>query len=444
MNRKVNLFLFLILGLSFIFPAAAINYAQAEGTTVITSQPNTKTFKCIDPTGKKLLCILVVTNVKPPKNTLTCKDPDNHKFKCTYIIINKKYTNNVFHKIVFLYVYLTPKDRKLIYENKIKVVPIFVTKIVVKIIHEHEPSGNVRVVVIREQENNYRPTVVVINCFAPCFQEEYSRALIQNTIFSSPVFITNFNEITNIVNNVNTINSVNVIKNNIINNAYLNNVNTDNMNIFNPPPPPAYSPTTLFSLPLDTPIYKGGTTNPNIGSPAITNPNIGSPAITNGIPNLSRNMTTNTPSLNKSNTSTSPENNTIPTQNNTIIPPPPPSASNQNPNNTTSNVPSSSQNNETSIPSTPSNQQTMTQGCGQGTDNSTCQINQNSTPTPAPRQNTTPNSPVDCNVNPNDPSCPQHNNNSPNQDLGGDNNNNTNGSSTSTDGPSAYSDDYHH
>src|SRR5215472_11778282 len=332
MNRTVNLFLLLILGSSFIFPAAAIKYAQAEGATVITSQPNAKTFKCIDPTGKKLVCILVVTHVKPPKNTLTCKDPDNHKFKCTYIIINKKYTNNVFHKIVFLYVYVTPKDRKLLYENKTKVVPIFVTKIVVKIIHEHEPSGNVRVVVIREQEDNYRPTVVVINCFAPCFQEEYSRALIQNTILNSPVFITNLNQITSIVNNVNTINSVNVIKNNIINNAYLNNVNTDNMNIFNPPPPPAYSPTTLFSLPLDTPIYKGGTTNPNIGSPAITNPNIGSPAITNpnigspaitnGIPNLSRNMTTNTPSLNKSNTSVSPENNTIPTQNNTIIPPP--------------------------------------------------------------------------------------------------------------------------
>src|SRR5215469_16684271 len=320
MNRPVNLFLLLILGSSFIFPAAAIKYALAEGATVITSQPNAKSFKCIDPTGKKLLCILVVTHVKPPKNTLTCKDPDNHKFKCTYIIINKKYTNNIFHKIVFLYVYLTPKDRKLLYENKIKVVPIFVTKIVVKIIHEHESSGNVRVVVIGEQEDNYRPTVVVINCFAPCFQEEYSRALIQNTIINSPVFITNFNQITSIVNNVNTINSINTIKNNIINNAYFNNVNTDNMNIFNPPPPPAYSPTTLFSLPPDTPIYRGGTTNPTIGSPSIRNPTIGSPSITNptigspsitnptigspsitkGTPNLPGNITTNTPPFNNS------------------------------------------------------------------------------------------------------------------------------------------------
>ena len=64
MNRTVNLFLLLILGSSFIFPAAAIRYAHAEGTTVITSQPNAKSFKCIDPTGKKLLCILVVTHAK--------------------------------------------------------------------------------------------------------------------------------------------------------------------------------------------------------------------------------------------------------------------------------------------------------------------------------------------------------------------------------------------
>jgi hypothetical protein len=422
MNQTVNLFLLLILGSSLIFPAAAIKYAQAEGATVITSQSNTKTFKCIDPTGKKLLCILVVTNVKPPKDTLTCKDPDNHKFKCSYIIINKKYTNNVFRKIVFLYVYVTPKDRKLLYENKTNIVPIFVTKIVVKIIHEHEPSGNVRVVVIREQEDNYRPTVVVTNCFAPCFQQEYSRALIQNTIFNSPVFITNFNQITTIVKNINTINSVNMIRNNIINNAYLNNVNTDNMNTFNPPPAPAYSPTSLFSLPPDTPIYKGGTTNPTIGSASITKV----------IPKVPGNITTNTPSFNNS-TSTRPsnnmtssvpssrENNTASTQNNTIIPPPPPSAS---------SVPSS-KSNVTSTPSTPSKQQPMTQGCGEGTDNSTCQLNQKPTPTPAPGQNTTP-------------TTQQNINNSSNQDLTGGSSNNTNGASSSTGNRSNYSDDHHH
>src|SRR5215469_15808460 len=79
------------------------------------------------------------------------------------------------------------------------------------------------------------------------------------------------------------------------------------MNIFNPPPPPAYSPTSLFSLPPDTPIYKGGTTNPTIGLPATTNPTIGSPAITKGTPNVPRNITTN--SFSNSNTSTSPSNN---------------------------------------------------------------------------------------------------------------------------------------
>lgn len=266
MNPTTALFLLLIVASSFIFPAAAISYAHAASATVIINQPNAKTFKCIDPTGKKLLCILVVTNVKPPKNTLTCKDPDNHRFKCTYIIINKKdIDTKVFHKIVFLYVYVTPKYKKLLFENKNKVIPIFVTKTVVKIIHEHEYSGKVRVVVIKEEEDYDRPTAVAINCFAPCFQQEYTRAIIQKTIINTPVFITNVNQITSIVNNVNTINSVNVINNNLINNAYVNNVNTDNMNIFNPPPPPAYSPTTLFSLPPDTPIYKGGTTNPNIG-----------------------------------------------------------------------------------------------------------------------------------------------------------------------------------
>ena len=263
MNRTTSLFLLLIVASSFIFPAAAIGCAQASSTTVITNQPNAKTFKCIDPTGKKLLCILVVTNVKPPKNTLTCKDPDNHRFKCTYIIIKKKDTNTkLFHKIVFLYVYVTPKYKKLLFENKSKVVIIFVTKTVVKIIHEHEYSGKVRVVVIREEADYDRPTVVAINCFAPCFQQEYSRAIIQKTIINAPVFITNVNQITNIVNNVNTINSVNVINNNLINNAYVNNVNTDNMNIFNSPPPPAYSPSNPFSVPADTPIYKGGTANP--------------------------------------------------------------------------------------------------------------------------------------------------------------------------------------
>jgi hypothetical protein len=39
--------------------------------TVITSQPNAKSFKCIDPTGRKLLCILVVTKVKPPQSNKT-------------------------------------------------------------------------------------------------------------------------------------------------------------------------------------------------------------------------------------------------------------------------------------------------------------------------------------------------------------------------------------
>jgi hypothetical protein len=128
-------------------------------------------------------------------------------------------------------VYVTQKHQKLPFENKSMIVPIFVTKTVVKIIHEHEYSGKVRVVVIKEEGDYDTPTSVTINCFVPCFQQEYSRAIIQKTIINTPVFITTVNQITNIVNNVNTINSVYINNNNLINNAYVNNVNTDNMNI---------------------------------------------------------------------------------------------------------------------------------------------------------------------------------------------------------------------
>jgi hypothetical protein len=372
MNRTTNLFLLLIVAL-FIFPAAAIISAHTAGATVITNQPNAKTFKCIDPTGRKLLCILVVTTVKPPKNTLACKDPDNHKFKCTYIIISHHTNTKVFQKIVFLYVYVTPKHKKLLYENKSKVVFLFVTKIVVKVIHEHEYNGKVRVVVIREEDDNYRPTVVVINCFAPCYQQEYSRALFDNTVINAPVFITNLNQFTSIINNVNTINTANIVNNNLINHAYVNNVNTNNMNIFNPPPPPAYSPNRLFSLPPDTPIYEGGTTNPgappNMTPTPSTNATIPSnmtaatPSTNATIPS---NMTAATPSTNATEFPLPSQNNTSSTQSNNTITPPPPA----------SNGPSTSQNNTSSTqsnntitppppasngPSTPSNPQTPTQ-----------------------------------------------------------------------------------
>lgn len=100
MNPTTSLFLLLIVA-SSLFPAAAISYADAGSPTVIINEPNAKTFKCIDPTGKKLLCILVVTNVKPPKKTLTCRDPDNNRFKCNYIIVNKKEINRFFIRLCF-------------------------------------------------------------------------------------------------------------------------------------------------------------------------------------------------------------------------------------------------------------------------------------------------------------------------------------------------------
>src|SRR5215469_10920164 len=297
MNPTTSLFLLLIVASSFIFPAAAISTADAGRPTVIINQPNAKTFKCIDPTGKKLLCILVVTNVKPPKKTLTCKDPDNHRFKCTYVIINKKeIKTKVFHKIVFLYVYVTKKYKKLLFENKSMVVPIFVTKTVVKIIHEHEYSGKVRVVVIKEEGDYDTPTSVEINCFAPCFQHEYTRAIIQKTIINAPVFVTNVNQITNIVNNVNTY----------------------NMNIYNPPPPPAYSLTNLFSVPPDTPLYKRGTTDPN-ATPSLLGSSPTGPINESTLTQAQTNQTLlNSPS----NTTTTPNNTSNgPTENNSTSTP---------------------------------------------------------------------------------------------------------------------------
>jgi hypothetical protein len=396
-----------------------------------------------------------VTKIKPPKKTLTCKDPDNHRFKCNYIIINKKEINTkVFRKIVFLYVYVTQKHQKLLFENEYTVIPIFVTKTVVKIIHEHEYNGKVRVVVIKEEGDYDTPTSVAINCFAPCFQQEYTRAIIQKTIINTPVFVTTVNQIANIVNNVNTINSVNIINNNLIINAYVNNVNTNNMNIFNPPPPPAYSPTNLFSVPPDTPLYKGGTANPNvtpilIGSSPTGPTNESTP--TRQTNQTLLNSSSNTTTLQSSNTPPFNNSDTSPQVNNTIVPPPAPSANNTSPNNTTSSGPT--ENNTTSNPSTSSNSQAITPGCGQGTDNSTCQSNsnptstaqQNNTTSSGPAENNTTSnpstssnsqaitpgcgqgtdnstcqsnskSPVDCNANPEDPSCPQQNiNNNPNQ-----------------------------
>ena len=176
--------------------------AQAASTTVITNQPNAKTFTCTDPTGKNLFChprIYVTTNFVPPKNTLNCKDADN-QFKCTYTIIHKKGTHTP--TAVLLDVYVTPKDKQLLYENKIKVVSFFVTKLVVKVIHEHQSNGKVMIVAIVEKDHNNRPNVVVINCFAPCLQQEYSRAVLK------PIPIANDNQISDIANKVNIINCV--------------------------------------------------------------------------------------------------------------------------------------------------------------------------------------------------------------------------------------------
>jgi len=149
---------------------------------------------------------------------------------------------------------------------------------------------------------------------------------------------------------------------------------------------------------------------PNIAGPSPagpTNKTIPAPTQTNkSKPNPSPSTTTqptNTPPFNNSNPNPPPTQ-----QNNTtaITPPPPPFASNPTPNNITSSRPKTSENNTTPTSSTPSKQQTITQGCRQGTDNIICRSNPN--PPPA-QQNITTNPAVDCNPNPNDRSCSQQN-----------------------------------
>jgi hypothetical protein len=184
------------------------------------------------------------------------------------------------------------------------------------------------------------------------------------------------------------------------------------MNIFNPPPPPAYSPTTLFSVPPDTPLYKGGTANPNVTPSLIrsssTGPTNESTPTSHTNQTLLNSSNTNPSSTAQQKTTTTLQSsntpfnnsNTSPQVNNTILPLPAPSASNTSPNNTTSSGPT--ENNTTSNPSISSTSQAITPGCGQGTGNSTCKSYSKS--------------PVDCNANPEDPSCPQQNiNNNPNQ-----------------------------
>ena len=204
---------------------------------------------------------------------------------------------------------------------------------------------------------------------------------------------------------------------------------TNKVNIFNPPQPPAHTPTTLLFLPSGTPICRTGTATPNPTQPTQSE----LPGLLKGVnPVRPVNVTGANPAT--STTSTTQPTNTLPFSNSKPNPqptlqntttaitlPPPPSASNPTPN-ITSSGPRTSESNTTPTPSTPSNQQTITQGCGQGTDNSTCRSNPNPPPT---RQNTTTNLVGDCNANPNDRSCLQQNiNNNQGRDNGNENNNN--------------------
>ena len=151
---------------------------------------------------------------------------------------------------------------------------MFVTKTVVKVIHEHESSGSVRTVVVREEDDNDRPTVQVINCFSLCINQQISVANSKGVIIGAPITITNIQQTNNIITNINSINSQNTIYNNAINSAYVSNANTNlvsSPNVNNPPPPPEYSasaPAAISTAPI--PVVTSNPTSPNSGPQEIT------------------------------------------------------------------------------------------------------------------------------------------------------------------------------
>ena len=189
-------------------------------------------------------------------------------------------------------------------------------------------------------------------------------------------------------------------------------VDMNKVNIFNPPQPPARSPSTLLSLPSGTPIYMSGTTSQNATQPTQNARQSEFPSSLLGLKPYTGTTTatqpTNTLPFNNSNTTTA------------ITLAPPPSASNPTPNNITSIGSTTSESNTTPTPSTPSIQQTITRGCGQGTDNSTCRSN----PNPPPTQQNSATNLGDRNTDPNDRSCLQQNINNKSPDNNNENNNN--------------------
>src|ERR1700730_11990418 len=85
------------------------------------SQGLTQTLKCKDPTAHKYTCVLVISISHSPTHTLNYKDKDN----------------------------------------------------------------KTRIVVIREEDDSDKPTVIIINCFTGCVDQENQRATISNTIISA-------------------------------------------------------------------------------------------------------------------------------------------------------------------------------------------------------------------------------------------------------------------
>jgi hypothetical protein len=171
---------------------------------------------------------------------------------------------------------------------------------------------------------------------------------------------------------------------------------TNIANILDRPPPSAYTPIATPNLTQPTQpasllgLLEGVNRGvaPNITGPSPAGPTNETPTQTNKtLPNPYTSTTTTTQPTNTLPFNNSNPNPPPPTQQNSttaITLPAPPSASSPTPNSITSSGRRTSENNGTPTPSTPSNQQTITRGCGQGTANSRCR-------SPPTQQDTTTN-----------------------------------------------------
>lgn len=160
----------------------------------------TNLFKCKDPTGHKLLCVLTISTLPPPKHTLICKDTNNKKFRCIFEIVQTKllqHHHTIIQKAVIVTLFVKPKVK-----TQIHFLDVVVQKIIVKVVHV-QVQHHFKIIVLKQLADFTSPNVVTITCTS-CLAQQ------QLLSISAPITVNNQNEVNNIVNNINTINNNNV------------------------------------------------------------------------------------------------------------------------------------------------------------------------------------------------------------------------------------------